>query len=239
MRQSSRPALGKAPQVVADGLADDAHTCRRRLLEVAGDRDRRRKVGPAGRHKPRALHQRRQARGKVADQELRPKLRDVGAAHGFACGLCGCGLRWRQQCSQQHQHQCLDSPVHQRQPGLGECLHVGLSMRAARAAPSSNVPWWQVRRAAVQATVRADPSSSPGPALAATLMPSATLLAAVPDLALLIAQRLRAQDGRLQSISPRAIASSSFSSALVRRRPGPDASPSSMRSRSRFLACSS
>lgn len=62
----------------------------------------------------------------------------------------------------------------------------------------------------------------------------ATLVAAVPDLALLIAQRLRAQNGRLPSISPRAIASSSLSSALARRRPGPDARPSWIRSRSRF-----
>ena len=68
---------------------------------------------------------------------------------------------------------------------------------------------------------------------------AATLLAVVPELALLVAQRLRAQLRRLQSISPRAIASSSLSSAFVRRRPGPDASPSSMRSRSRLLACSS
>ena len=67
----------------------------------------------------------------------------------------------------------------------------------------------------------------------------ATLLAGVTDFALLVVQCLRAQYNRLQSISPRAMANSSFSSALVRRRPGPDASPSSMRSRSRFLACSS
>ncbi|MFN7753882.1 MAG: hypothetical protein ACK5TE_16605, partial [Pseudomonadota bacterium] len=48
----------------------------------------------------------------------------------------------------------------------------------------------------------------------------ATVLAGVPGLALLIAQRLEAQNRRIQSISPRAIDSSSFSSALVRRRPG-------------------
>ena len=68
---------------------------------------------------------------------------------------------------------------------------------------------------------------------------AATLFAVIPDLALLVAQRLRAKNRRLQSISPRAIATSSFSSALVRRQQGPDASPSSMRSRSRFLAYSS
>lgn len=43
----------------------------------------------------------------------------------------------------------------------------------------------------------------------------ATLLAVEPDLALLVVQRLRAQNCRLQSISPRAIASRSFSSALL------------------------
>jgi hypothetical protein len=48
----------------------------------------------------------------------------------------------------------------------------------------------------------------------------AALLAVVADFALLVAQRLRAQNSWLQSISPRATASSSFSSALVRRRPG-------------------
>jgi hypothetical protein len=67
----------------------------------------------------------------------------------------------------------------------------------------------------------------------------ARLLAVVTGLALPVAQRLRAPLRRLRTDSPRKIVCRSFSSAFVRRRLGPDASPSSKRSRSRFVGCSS
>ncbi len=66
-----------------------------------------------------------------------------------------------------------------------------------------------------------------------------SFLSVVPDLNLPVTPGLRAKNRWLQSISPRATATSSSSSALVRGRPGPDASPSSIKSRRRFFACSS